>query len=781
MRLWTMLAIVMWAGVALAQNSFPTPGGQTVRGIVVMCITAGKAVPCTGTAPPGPDNEFPTPGGATVGGGVSMCIVGGLAVPCAGGGGGGPTAVIPTANDVSANWQKSGLAVIGGIPTRATQCGATVTASGLTPPQAGDDATKLNAAIAACPAGQVVQMGAGTFNYALSQLPMVVNKGITIRGSGTDVGTCNAATGTPCWPTVLQTYDGPQPKYASPAQCGVTIGTTTNCPNTSGFFMLAPNGPFDFGWGGCNPFIIDPTASNCGSPLAVDAAQGATTVRVAQTSNFSVNMWVLIDEYPAMVTTTNPVPGQASILASPEFLTASASPAVMRLANPDGGNNMAACTSGGNAGYSFCVNRLNQEIHKVTAIGAGPCPGVNCTLTFDSPLTLAFRQSGSHDARVYWPQKQNGVTANPFVEQVGIENLTITRATGGTINIEFCAYCWVKNVEINYWIAGAVNFTWAARSQVTGSYLHNCIDCQNNGNEYPIGISVASSENLVDNSIITFGGKGMVGRAAPSSVVAYSYIDKTFYMTNTGIGNYWNDMGLNGTHFGGAHSWLMEGNWASNCDGDETHGNAVYHVFFRNQCNGGRTTFVDPSSSQTVNDCAGIGFADPGNTPNPPGPLRAGGPMAQNYWYGFVANVMGFAGMQSCAGGAYIYGANSAGATSNRTIWHTGWTGGEWGTIPDANLISGTPFIFRNGNFDYVNAAVVDNAVGFSQTFANSLYLSAAPAYFGPGAACSYPWPWIIPTSSPPVRPATGPGGCSTTSGLPAKARFDAGTPFRQP
>lgn len=689
-----------------------------------------------------------------------------------------PTAsVIPIANSIFCNWKSAGLAVIGGIPTRNTQCGATVTASGLTPPVANDDAVKLNAAIAACTAGQFIQMGSGTFNYALSELPINLNKGITIRGSGSTSGTCNAATGTPCWPTVLQTYDGPQPKYQTSAQCGVTIGSTTNCPNTSGFFLVAPNGPFDFGWAGCNPQITNPTASNCGTTIAVDAAQGTTTVQVAQTSSFSVGMWALVDEWPAMVTTTNPVPGQASILASPEFLNTSEAPAVMRLANPDGGNNLAACTGGGNPGYSFCVNRLNEEIHKVVAIGSGPCPGSNCTLTFDSPLTLAFRQSGSHDARVYWPTKQSSNTANPFLEQAGIENLTITRATGGAIDFEFCAYCWVKNVEVNYWISGAVNFTWSVRGQVTGSYLHDCIDCQNNGAEYPIGISVASTETLIDNNIITFGGKGMVGRAANSAVVAYNYVDKTFYM-NTSIGDYWNDMGVNGSHYGGTHHFLFEGNWGSNCDGDETHGNAIYHTFFRGQCNGGRTTFVDPSNSLTVNDCAGIAYSNPPlNNPNPPGPLRAAGPMAFNYWYAYIGNVMGFSGMQSCAGGSYVYGANSAGATANRAIWHTGWTGGEWGTNPDANLdgVSHT-FIFRNGNFDYVNSSIVDFATGFAHTFPNSFYASSTPAYFGPGASCTYLYPWIDSSSGTPIKSNSCAG-----SGLPAKARFDAGTPFVQP
>ncbi len=681
--------------------------------------------------------------------------------------------VIPAANNVSANWQNAGLAAIGGIPTRNTQCGATVTTSGLTPPAALDDAVKLTNAIAACTAGQFIQMGSGTFNYALSELPILLNKGITIRGNGSTVGTCNAATGTPCWPTILQTYDGPQPTYMATPQCGVTIGSVSNCPNgTGGFFFVAPSGVNTPSWAGCVYQITDPTASNCGTTLAADVAQGATQVQVASTTNFSVGMWVLIDEWPSMVSTVNPT-GGANILASPEFLNSSESPAVMRMANPDSGNNLASCTSGGNPGYSFCINRLNEEIHKVTAIGAGPCPGVGCTLTFDDPLTLAFRTTGSHDARVYWPTTGGSNTANPFLEQAGIENLTINRANGGGINFQFCAYCWVKNVEVNYWIGGAVNFSWSVRGQVTGSYLHDCIDCQNNGQEYPLGISVASTEILADNNIITFGGKGMVGRAANSAVIAYNYCDKTFYEQNGGIGDYWSDLCLNGSHYAGTHHFLFEGNWTTNMDGDETHGSSVYMTFFRNQSTAGRTTFVDPSNGKTVNDCAGIGFDQFGN-PASNSPLRAVGPQAFGYWYALAANVLGYSGMQSCASGPYIYGAGtSLGAPM---MWKTGWVGFEW-PGNDTNLDGAVArFIFKNGNYDYVNNAIVDNAAGYDHTFPNSLYLSSTPSYFGPGASCTYTYPWIDSTSGTPVKTNSCAG-----SGLPAKARYDAGTPFVQP
>src|SRR6185437_4512682 len=167
---------------------------------------------------------------------------------------------------------------------------------------------------------------------------------------------------------------------------------------------------FNWGWAGC---FLGTTPTGCGTTLTADVAAGATTVNVSSTANFSVGMWVLIDENPAVVTTTNPT-GGASIQASPEFLNTSGSPVVMRLAGGDEPTT-----------YSFNPNRLNSEIHQIASIGAG-------TITFTDPLVMAFRSSGSHDARVYWPTVQ-GPASNPFLMQARVENLTITKPANGGV------------------------------------------------------------------------------------------------------------------------------------------------------------------------------------------------------------------------------------------------------------------------------------------------------------------------------------------------------------
>jgi hypothetical protein len=74
------------------------------------------------------------------------------------------------------DWSQAGPA--GGIPNRATQCGATIAA------YTGPAAT-INNAITACPAGQVVQLGAGTFTLS-SAIMFNGKSNVTLRGMGPD-------------------------------------------------------------------------------------------------------------------------------------------------------------------------------------------------------------------------------------------------------------------------------------------------------------------------------------------------------------------------------------------------------------------------------------------------------------------------------------------------------------------------------------------------------------------------------------------------------------------
>jgi hypothetical protein len=715
-------------------------------------------------------------GGATTANAATVSRNLAITVTSSGGGGDPTVGVLPSANDAYANWQNAGLQKIGGIPNRTTQCGATVNPTGVTPPASNDDAHAINTAIANCTAGagtagQVVQLGIGTFQLDNGE-NINLTKSITLRGTGT----CNNSSSPYCQ-TVISVYNGAWPTYNG-TECGSTTALPPNgtpptpvaCPFTfCSVICIQPAALLgqNAGWAGCQQGSGNPTTSNCGATIAVDAAKGDTKVQVSSTANFSVGQWVMLDENPQLVSTVNPVGGgQANINASPEFLSNSPTPVTFRVANPDV-----------NCNYSLCTDRLNQDIHLVTAVGTA-CPGAGCTLTFDSPLTMAFRQSGSHDARVYWLTLAGSTTPVAFLQQAGVENITIERSTNGSALMQFCAYCWLKNIESAYWIKGT-GAVYSARVQFTGSYFHDCVDCTNDGAEYPVAIDTGTTEALVDNNITRLGGKGMVGRTSNTAVVAYNYIDDQRYSPN-GIGDWFLDMSVNGTHNAGTHHFLFEGNYGSNCDGDETHGSAFYHVFFRNQCAGLRATFVDAANcNATVNDAAGIAWTGCGS-PNSPGATRAAGPMAFNYWYAFVGNVLGLAGTTTSANGWVYYRCANSGCTQsevNKTIWESGWTGSEWNYNGDKNIDGTTgAYIFRHGNYDYVTPGIADWTVGFSQALPNSFYLSGRPSFFGPGASCTYPWPWVTSNGTSQVQTNS----CSG-SGLPAKARYDAGTPFVQP
>jgi hypothetical protein len=784
--------------------------------------------------------------------GTGVLVIGGyvIEVPCSGS---APTGTyIPVYNNASGIWSTAGLLAIGGIPSYATQCGSTVNPTGIIPPTSGDDADVIQAAVNACTNFEHVQLGAGsTFSavVSISGNALTVNSttntiavGQAILGAnlypGTNVVTISGSTGTvslpPVYgqtvsgesvtianqfnfatneyvlistpikvvgsgtcnvgnifqavcPTIINEYEGSLPDWTtigSSAICGTISTSPSACSQSQSPFVLSAGGTYTPGWGGCSIDNVNPTTSNCGTTLTADAAQGATTVSVTSTSHFTTNMWVLIDEDPQVTAIADPLcptgnGGQCSttVSATSDWQSSSATSATNRQA---GGDEPGF--------YSFIgtgtSNRTNQEIHQIASIGTN-------TLTFTEPLMLAFRQSGSHDARVYWPTISGTVTN--FLDQAGLENLSITRPTqnNGGVTVEFCSHCWIKGVEVGGWVQGAVNINNSANDQLEGNYFHLGYNLINNGNEYPIGISERSTGNLVENNIDVYGGKGMVGRAASGNVIAYNYVDKTFYEsvctspTACTIGDYFQEFAANGSHYVGSHHWLFEGNWTYNCDADQTHGSASYHFYFRNWCTGLRSNLTDYSVNLAVSDTSGIGYAPtypyPGVRSVSPGLLRTAGPMGWNYWFAFAGNVLGTAGQTTSGNGwAYQIKAEFGPGQSNNGIWASGWAaGGDQNSDPSLDGVNGTQYIFKNGNFDYVSNAVIDNAAGYSQSFPNSFYLpssgATAPSFFTAGT-CTYPWPWVTANTSPYIHTNSCGG-----SGLPAKARYDAGTPFVPP
>jgi hypothetical protein len=693
----------------------------------------------------------------------------------------GPSA-LPAYDNVMTNWQNAGLAVVGGIPTRSTVC-ATVNPIG----SGSDDYTDIQNAINACPAGEVVQLGSGTFTVHVADLPIKIPTGITLRGTGLCTGSSS-----PYCSSVITVSDGLLAYQNNGPQCGVNTSSEAACPNGGpAVIQISPVNPaYNYSWAQCgNIGGLVPTGLSCGAAtLAADAAQGQTTIQINSTSAFSVGMWVLIDEASAGGLVTDPLDAAGAsngqVWATSDWLSSSGSPATGRIMWMDHTPNLTFVddfapgtfpyqfpTAG--CWHSYC-DRPTSEIHLITSIGAGPCPGTNCTLTFDDPLTIAFRQSNSHNAQVYrFFSNQAGTTPGSFINEASVENLSVLRAPNGGIEMEFCAYCWINTVEVADWYSGGVTIAYSVRSEIINTLINYCWDAVNSGGEYPIALDSASTEILLTNSITNFGGKGMVARAGGAgSVVSYSYFDDQMYDKWSGIGDYWIDMSANASHYVGPHHVLFEGNWADNLDNDHTHGSNAYITYFRNWATALRTPFTDPSTGQAVDDATGVGYACSSGTctAHAPAPLRAIGPGSYNYWHAYIGNVLGTPGISTAANG-WTYKGSFA---ENKNIYMLGWDPVSGKSDPNLTASSGA-YIFLHGNYDYVNAAVEWDPNTPNHALPNSFYLTSAPSFFSAGT-CTYPWPWVTPTGSSQIQTNS----CSG-SGLPAQARWNAGTPFVQP
>jgi hypothetical protein len=208
----------------------------------------------------------------------------------------------------------------------------------------------------------------------------------------------------------------------------------------------------------------------------------------------------------------------------------------------------------------------------------------------------------------------------------------------------------------------------------------------------------------------------------------------------------WVEIGLNGSHMVGSHHMLFEGNYAFNMDSDNTHGNSIYHTFFRNYASGYRRPFTDAMAKTLIDD--------QNNKPGNNGPIRAAGAMAYSYWMSYIGNVLGTPGHMT----GWVYDIDSWNMPG---VFMLGWGGSN----PSDPTVAKTAL--RNGNYDYLTKSVQWDASDTNHTLPNSLYLTQKPAFFNTGSG--YTWPWVNPAGSQQLYT------------LPAKARYDARTPFTQP
>jgi hypothetical protein len=457
--------------------------------------------------------------------------------------------------------------------------------------------------------------------------------------------------------------------------------------------------------------------------LTVDGQQGASSVTITNASGFAAGQFVLVDELSGASWQPTPTgfPQSAKVWAGDKVAWNIHSP-------PQPGDDPTAAMS-----WFSRTDRPTNEIKEIASVSGN-------TIKFTSPLTIGYRVSHQAQLTRYTLTGSQSTANSIHVISAGIENLSAMGGADGCVRFEDTAYSWAKNIEVTQWIGEGIAIDGSFRVEIRDSYIHTGSWPEPGGAGYAISIAAASSEVLIENNISIDVNKVMVFRSSGAgTVVAYNYVDDGWiYGTES-----WVEVGLNASHMAGPHHILFEGNYGFNADSDYTHGNAIYLTFFRNWLSGQRRDFTDGVNVRTV----GLAYG--------------------SWWDSFIGNILGRPGQMS--GWHYTdpgmscdaNGNNCTGNNANwsgRAIWRFGYDPERWGMYPDPKTLS---TVIRDGNYDFLTKSQRWHNTPGGFTIPNSMYLTSKPAFFGNNT-----WPWVNPTA----------GAIHT---LPAKARYDAGTPTR--
>ncbi len=552
-----------------------------------------------------------------------------------------------------------------GLPQRSTVC-ATIDAA--TYGNGARDATAgMNAAIAACPSGQVVQLSAGVFLINADYV-RIEKSGVVLRGAGAGLTTLRRTNG-----AVMGSY---QTNAAMPV---VIIGASR--------------------W----PHPDDATSRN----LSADGAKGSYSITVASAVGFAPGQIVLLDEMTKgawqALPNRNGSPTTARIWAGDRVIWQFHNPS----ASEDGpfGPVVSGNLTGDGAGWFMRQDRPVAEIKEIVSIAGN-------TLTFSDPLHIGYRIS--HNAQV------TGFDSGPAVQGSGVEALTVQGGDDGNFHFENAARCWAKNVENTGWLGEGFAIVSSYRVVVRDSYVHDGAWPEPGGGGYALSLSNGSSEVLIENNISLNVNKVMVARSCGAgSVVGYNYMDNGMILTVPG----WVEAGVNGSHMVGPHHMLFEGNYSFNADSDATWGSSIYHTFFRNHLSGHRlggtvlgSTLEDPPDSVSVR-CAGLGYGSRwmsfvGNVLGRPGQMSgwvyeqtgrgAGDPFAgvNAVWLlGYEANHWEQAGDPQVLD-TVIRDGNYDFLTDS-VHWHA--TPGFAGTLPDSLYLRSKPAFFGSNTWPWVD------------------------------------------------------------------------------
>jgi hypothetical protein len=321
------------------------------------------------------------------------------------------------------------------------------------------------------------------------------------------------------------------------------------------------------------------------------------------------------------------------------------------------------------------------------------------------------------------------VDASAMIRHAGLEDLTLTQDNPEVefmIEMDGAQYSWVKNVEIKNIQRRAMWVIESLQCEIREVYVHTGLDGYGRDHGYGIFLDLHSSNNRVEDNILSEidGGGVMTGGGASGNVIAYNYLrdvrfDDPWWLIASPSINHAPHPKMN----------LWEGDIGVKAEGDIIHGSSSHNTIFRSQMKGWQSDTITTRNNA-------IEFA------------------SKNTYMTVMGSVLGTAGKSN----RYeVLPGQSYNDWSERAIWVLGVGSG----VNDPNVAA---TLLRHGNFDYVTNSVVWDAGIADHDLPDSLYLSQMPAW------------WCRETPWPPIGPDI-PGYANS---IPAQRRFE-GLPCTHP
>ena len=314
------------------------------------------------------------------------------------------------------------------------------------------------------------------------------------------------------------------------------------------------------------------------------------------------------------------------------------------------------------------------------------------------------------------------VDADAMIRQAGLEDLTLTQDTPDVefmIEMDGAQYSWIMNVEIEnvqrrgMWVIDSL------QNEIRECYVHTGIDGYGRDRGYGILLDLHSSNNLVEDNILSTidGGGVMTAGGASGNVISYNYFHEILFDDP-----WWLIASPSISHAPHPKMNLWEGNIAYKAEADIIHGSSSHNTIFRSQSKGWQSETIT-----TRNNAIEIA--------------------AKNYYMNVLGCVLGTPGKSN----RYeVLPGQPYDDWTDYVIWAMGVGSG----VDDPNVAN---TLLRHGNFDYVTNSVIWDPTIPNHDLPDSLYLSQVPGW------------WCQETPWPPI----GPDVADLVNDIPAKRRFE--------